>query len=172
MLKKISDNNDNRGHSIINFVMVVIVIMVIGCGFLDMINLVRLKSIVNAQANIYASAAVQQSGFRKDIPSDWKSVYGDNCTNYITKSNAVNSFKTAISHTNGIDKTCRITLGGKNLASESGDVVIAWQEESEIVCSVDYHLDYLDAFGLINETFVCKTAHKVVGFWIHKTTQI
>lgn len=172
MLKKLSNNNDNSGHSALNFIMTVVLIMVLGCGLLDLVNLVRLKSVVSQQANIYASAAVQQSGFKRNIPEDWKLVFGTNCKNYITKTMAVNNFKNAIVKINGLENTCKIVFNNKNLATATSDVIINWQDEATLTCSVDYKLTYLDAFGLIDTKFNCKSSHKVVGFWIHKTDKV
>lgn len=173
ILKKIQ--NDDSGHSVINFVTVVLVIMCLSCAFLDLTNLVRLRSVVTRASTMLVEHCTVQSGFDATTPDDWREVYKN--LDYWTSTIAYNQAKSVLSKTNANKDTIKVTLknnttGSTINLSPGNPCLMQFQEEGELTVECKYYLGYLKAFGLQRKEFTCKVTNPVVAFWVHKTTTI
>lgn len=164
-LQKLDNNN---GHSALNFVTVILMLMVLTAGLLDLLNIVVVRSALNREAAIITEHCMIQSGFRASVPSDWTQVYDNG--DYWTSGTAKEYFVKGMKKTTVNPDTLKIQLGGRDIVP-GADVIIAYQESSEIVAKCKYSYSYLKPFGL-KEPVELKVTNPVTGFWIHKNNRV
>ena len=162
LLEKIENNE--RGHSGLNFVVIMFMLMCLICAFMDLMDMARIKSMTSSQANLLGFHACIQSGFKSNVPADWIQFYGDN-GKYLTSVKAIDNLNKLSKKTRAI--STKATLGGTNLSSSP---VINWRDESVLTVESKFQLKYLTAFGLMNDVYTHTSSYDVIGYWVHKTT--
>lgn len=164
LLEKIENNE--RGHSGLNFVVIMFMLMCLICAFMDLMDMARIKSMTSSQANLLGFHACVQSGFKSSVPADWIQFYGDN-GKYMTSVEAVDNLSKLAKKTRAISS--KALLNGRNL---SYSPTLQWQEEGTLIVESKFQLKYLNAFGLITNVYTHTSEYDVVGYWVHKTTII
>ena len=177
MLSKIENNAStcNKGHSGLNFIAVIFAIMVLCMGFLDLTNLVRLRSVAIRQVSEISQAIIEQGGIQKNVPDDWKHFFGNNCTNYMTTKQVKDRTDKILRTTNAQAVKLMFKTDGstdeKNIANGSA-CKLAWNQTGTLTIKIDYYLDYLKSCKLVKTKFTSTESEDVTGYWIDKTHKV
>ena len=161
MLTKLKDNN--RGDIPLSFVFVVLTLMILCCGFLDLFNIFRLKSVMVKEAQVVTAACINQSGFKSSVPKDWTDVFGET----LGKKNYLTSTKDTMEQI-----TLKLDAGGTKKIESNKDCTMQHNSSGTLIFKCAYNLKYLSSMGLLKDGLICEVSNPVVGFWVHKNSQI